>query len=101
MKVAPALAASSAWAAEKHRVTLTIEPSPVSALHAFRPSGVSGTLIAILSRDLPEHLRLAHHAVVVERDHLGGDRSLHDAGDLPDHLEEIAAGFVDQGRDWW
>ena len=49
MKLAPALAAISACAAEKHRVTLTIVPSLVSALHVFRPAGVSGTLIAILS----------------------------------------------------
>jgi hypothetical protein len=31
------------------QVTLTIVPSPVSALHALSPAGVSGTLIAILS----------------------------------------------------
>ena len=49
MKVAPAFAASSAWAAEKHKVTLTMLPSDVSALQAFSPAGVSGTLIAILS----------------------------------------------------
>ena len=42
--VAPALAASSAWLAEKHSVTLTMVPSPVSVLQALRPSQVSGTL---------------------------------------------------------
>ena len=36
-------------AAEKHKVTLTIVPSLVSALQVLRPSAVSGTLIAILS----------------------------------------------------
>ena len=49
MKVAPALAASNAWFAEKQSVTLTIVPSTVSALQVLRPSMVSGTLIAILS----------------------------------------------------
>ena len=49
MKVAPALAASRAWLAEKHSVTLTIVPSSVSVLQAFSPSTVSGTLTAILS----------------------------------------------------
>ena len=49
MKLAPALAASSAWAAEKHKVTLTLVPSSVSALQVLSPAGVSGTLIAILS----------------------------------------------------
>jgi hypothetical protein len=44
--MAPALAASSAWAAEKQRVTFTIVPSEVSALQVFRPSGVSGTFTA-------------------------------------------------------
>src|SRR3546814_5763203 len=44
-KVAPALAASSAWFAEKQSVTLTIVPSPVSALQVLSPSMVSGTLM--------------------------------------------------------
>jgi hypothetical protein len=35
--------------AVKHKVTLTIVPSPVSALQALSPSRVSGTLIAMLS----------------------------------------------------
>jgi len=47
MKVAPAFAARSAWAAEKQRVTLTIVPSELSALQAFSPAGVSGTFTAI------------------------------------------------------
>ena len=49
MKVAPALAASRAWLAEKQRVTLTIVPSAVSFLQVLSPSTVSGTLTAILS----------------------------------------------------
>ena len=49
MKVAPALAASRAWLAEKQSVTLTIVPSEVSFLQVLRPSTVSGTLTAILS----------------------------------------------------
>ena len=49
MKVAPALAASSAWLAEKHSVTLTWRPAVVSALQALSPSNVSGTLMQILS----------------------------------------------------
>ena len=47
--MAPALAASSAWLAEKHSVTLTIVPSPVSALQVLSPSIVSGTLMQTLS----------------------------------------------------
>src|SRR5262249_28820276 len=43
-KVAPAFAASSACAGEKHSVTLTLMPSPASALQALMPSRVSGTL---------------------------------------------------------
>ena len=49
MKVAPALAARSAWFAEKQSVTLTIRPSPVSVRQARRPSQVSGTLTAMLA----------------------------------------------------
>ena len=45
MKVAPALAASRAWLAEKHSVTFTMQPSDESALQALRPSRVKGTLI--------------------------------------------------------
>ena len=55
--VAPALAASSAWVAEKQSVTLTMVPSPVSVLQALSPSQVSGTLtvtfLAILARMRP------------------------------------------------
>ena len=46
MKVAPALAASSAWLAEKHKVTLTIVPSSDSVRQALSPSQVSGTFTA-------------------------------------------------------
>ena len=48
-QLAPAFAASNAWAAEKQSVTLTIVPSSVSALQVRNPSGVSGTLMTILS----------------------------------------------------
>ncbi|MCY1296028.1 hypothetical protein D9M70_453960 [compost metagenome] len=48
-KVAPALAASRAWLAEKHSVTLVWWPSEVSALQALRPSSVSGSLMQMLS----------------------------------------------------
>jgi hypothetical protein len=49
MKVAPAFAASSAWVAEKQSVTLVLWPSEVSALQAFSPSSVSGSLMQMLS----------------------------------------------------
>ena len=54
MKVAPALAASSAWLAEKQRVTFVWWPSEVSALEAFKPSRVSGSLMqwGIIDRPL-------------------------------------------------
>jgi hypothetical protein len=48
--------------------------------------------------DFPQHLGLAHHAFVIERDDLGRDRPLHHACDLPDHLEEVAAGPMDEAR---
>src|SRR5229473_1701036 len=48
MKLAPALAARSACGAEKHRVTLTMVPSPESARQVLRPSCVSGTLTVTL-----------------------------------------------------
>jgi hypothetical protein len=47
-KVAPARAASRAWLALKHSVTLTMVPPWVSARQALRPSHVSGTLTAML-----------------------------------------------------
>src|SRR2546429_232911 len=54
---APALAARRAWLGEKHSVTLTLVPSEASALQAFKPSGISGTLTTmflwILARSLP------------------------------------------------
>src|SRR5262245_42846630 len=56
MNVAPALAASSAWAAEKHRVTFTIVPSEASALQVFSPSGVSGTFTATFLASLASFL---------------------------------------------
>jgi len=48
MNAAPALAARIAWPGEKHRVTLTITPRSLNARQVLRPSGVSGTLMAIL-----------------------------------------------------
>ena len=48
MNVAPALAAKRAWFALKHRVTLTIFPSPDKILQAFKPSHVSGSLTVML-----------------------------------------------------
>ena len=60
MNVAPALAASSACAAVKHSVTLTMWPSSESALQALSPSQVSGTLTAMLgaisARCLPSRI---------------------------------------------
>ena len=54
IKCAPALAANKAWLGEKHSVTFTMVPSDDSALQAFKPSIVSGTLmvtfLAILRR---------------------------------------------------
>jgi len=49
MKVAPALAAIIACTGEKHSVTLTIRPSLLSALQAFSPSQVSGTLMVMFA----------------------------------------------------
>ena len=43
MKVAPALAASMAWAAEKHRVTLVRIPLSANARAARSPSHVRGS----------------------------------------------------------
>ena len=50
MKEAPALAASSAWLAEKHSVTLTMRFMSLRIeRQAFRPSSVSGTLMQTFS----------------------------------------------------
>ena len=46
IKEAPAFAASKACAAEKHKVTLTIVPCPLKALHALSPLTVKGTFTA-------------------------------------------------------
>ena len=60
MKVAPALAAIIACTGEKHSVTLTMRPSSDSALQAFSPSQVSGTLtvmfLAIFETALPSFI---------------------------------------------
>jgi hypothetical protein len=57
MKLAPALAASNAWAAEKQRVTFTMVPSAESARQVRSPASVSGTftatLLAMPRRNLP------------------------------------------------
>src|SRR3546814_19002669 len=54
-KVAPAFAASSACAAEKQSVTLTIAPSLVSALQVLSPSIVNGTLMPTFGAILRRH----------------------------------------------
>ena len=60
MKEAPALAASSAWLAEKHSVTLTMRFISVRiVLQAFSPSSVSGTLMQTLSAILARTLASA------------------------------------------
>src|SRR5579859_1400334 len=43
-KVAPALAARTAWLTEKHRVTLVLMPLSLKKRQAFRPSQVIGSL---------------------------------------------------------
>jgi hypothetical protein len=73
MKAAPALAASSAWLAEKHSVTLTGRPCDDSARHAFSPSKVGG-------------------------DHLGRDRAVDEGADFLRHLDDAAARLEDQRR---
>ena len=98
MKVAPALAASSAWLAEKHSVTLTMVPSPVSAWQALRPSQVSGTLTVTLPAILASARPSSEHAVEVGGGDLGADRPRHQLADLGDDLLEVAAGLGHQGR---
>ena len=49
MYVAPALAATSAWGNEKHRVQLVSIPSSANVLIALIPSRISGTLTTTLS----------------------------------------------------
>ena len=98
MKVAPALAASSAWLAEKHSVTLTIVPSPVSALQALRPSQVSGTLtvtfLAILASARPS-LSMPSRSVAATSALTGPGTS---CADLGDDLLEVAPGLGHQRR---
>ena len=99
MKVAPALAASSAWLAEKHSVTLTMRFISVRiVLQAFRPSSVSGTLMQILSAILARHLGFLHHLLVFGGDDFGRNRALDDAADFLGDLGDVAAGLQDQRR---
>ena len=44
------MAASSAWVAEKHSVTLVLMPSAVQVRTALSPSGMSGILTTMLGR---------------------------------------------------
>ena len=67
MKVAPALAASRAWLAEKQSVTLTFRPSCLSARQALNPSQVDGTLTATLAAMAAKRSVLGDHAVKVDR----------------------------------
>ena len=59
MKVAPALAASSAWLAEKHSVTLTMRPVRADRLAGLQPVQRQRHLDADIVGDLGEHLGLA------------------------------------------
>src|SRR4029453_8841569 len=77
MNDAPALAASRAWAAEKHRVTFTIVPSEESALQVLRPSGVSGTFTATFLASLASFVP-SSHLLVLGRDRFGADRAGND-----------------------
>ena len=52
--------------------------------------------MAMLSPIGAKHLGLAHHPVIIERDHFGRHRAGDDLGNLPHHLEEVAARLVDQ-----
>jgi hypothetical protein len=98
MKVAPALAASSAWLAEKQSVTLTIRPSSAKTLQARSPSQVSGTLMAMLPA-MAASAALLDHRVGLRRGDLGGDRAGDDVADLCDgDLDDVAARFQDQRR---
>jgi hypothetical protein len=75
MKLAPALAASSAWLAEKQSVTLTMRLQ-------FRADGLAGLqaverqrhLDADIVGDLGQDLRFLHHLPVFGRHDLGGNR---------------------------
>ena len=98
MKVAPALAARRAWAAEKHKVTFTIVPSSESALQTRSPSGVSGTLTVTLGAILASRRPSASiGSYWVERD-LGADRAGDDPADLGHDLDEVAAALGDERR---
>jgi hypothetical protein len=50
MSVAPTLAASSAWVAEKHSVTLVLMPSAAHVGTTFIPSASIGILSTMLLR---------------------------------------------------
>ena len=96
MKVAPALAASSAWLAEKHSVTLTLRPSAGQRLAGLQAVAGQRHLDAEFSAIFGKDRRFAHHAVIVGRGHFGRDRTVDDAADFRDHLDDVAAGLEDQ-----
>ena len=100
-KVAPALAARIAWAAEKHSVTLTIAPSSVRRRQARSPSGVSGTFTVMFLAIAAQHAGLGHHAVEFGGGDLGADRAGDDGADFGQHVLELLARSSPSARGWW
>ena len=74
MKVAPALAASMAWAAEKHRVTLVLMPLSEKFRAARSPSQVSGsftTTFGAMAASLSPSLTMVSKSVATASAEIG------------------------------
>ena len=74
MNVAPALAASSAWAGREAQGHVDHRPVAGQRLAGLEAVRGQRHLDRDIVGDLPKHLGLAHHSVIIERDDLGRHR---------------------------
>ena len=96
MKVAPALAASSAWLALKQSVTLTLCPSLAERAAGLQPVPGERHLDGDILGDRRELGAFLHHAVEIGRGDLGRDRARDDVADLGDHVVHRPPGLHDE-----
>jgi hypothetical protein len=95
MKVAPALAASRAWAGAKQSVTLTVVAQPPAGFQAIPGQR---HLDGDVRGDLGQMPALGDHAVRIRRRDLGTDRPVDDRANLLNRREEAAPGLCYKRR---
>jgi hypothetical protein len=95
MKLAPAFAASSACAAEKHVDHRAFVGECAAGLEAV---GRQRHLDRDIARELRELAPFGQHRSMIRRRHFGAHRSRHDTADLAHDLEEVAPGLRHQRR---